>query len=91
VSEIASSDWPDEWPTLVDSLVKLLNSGRTESVHGAMRVLSDFVSADLSEDQLLPLSNVMLPQLLQILGDERVSHPRLKRIHIMGCLTVGLS
>lgn len=91
MSEIASSDWPDEWPTLVDSLVQLLNSGRTESVHGAMRVLSDFVSADLSEDQLLPLSNVMLPQLLQILGDERVSHPRLKRIHIMSCLTVELS
>lgn len=38
-----------------------------------MRVLSDFVSTDLSEDQLLPLSNVMLPQLLRILGDVRVS------------------
>lgn len=78
VSEIASSDWPDEWPSLLDSLVRLLKSGRTDSVHGAMRVLSDFVSADLSEDQLLPLSNAMLPQLLQILGDERVSalpHP----------------
>lgn len=72
VSEIASSDWPDEWPSLLDSLVQLLNSGHTDSVHGAMRVLSDFVSTDLSEDQLLPLSNAMLPQLLQILGDERV-------------------
>lgn len=72
MSEIASSDWPDEWPTLLDSLIQLLNSERTDSVHGAMRVLSDFVSADLSEDQLLPLSNAMLPQLLQILGDERV-------------------
>lgn len=73
MSEIASSDWPDEWPNLLDSLVQLLNSGSTDNVHGAMRVLSDFVSTDLSEDQLLPLSNAMLPQLLQILGDERVS------------------
>jgi hypothetical protein len=72
VSEIASSDWPDEWPTLLDSLVQLLNSGRPESVHGCMRVLTDFVSTDLSEDQLLPLSSAVLPQLLQILGNEQV-------------------
>lgn len=72
VSEIASSDWPDEWPDLLDSLVQLLKSGQPDSVHGAMRVMTDFVSADLSEDQLLPLSSTLLPELLRILGDERV-------------------
>lgn len=72
VSEIASSDWPDEWPNLLDSLVGLLGSGGADSVHGAMRVLTDFVSSDLSEDQLLPLANTILPQLLQVLGDEQV-------------------
>jgi hypothetical protein len=35
--------------------------------------MTDFVSSDLSEDQLLPLANTILPQLLQVLGDEQVS------------------
>lgn len=72
ISEIASSDWPDEWPNLLDSLVSLLGSGSPDSVHGAVRVMTDFVTSDLSEDQLLPLANTILPQLLRVLGDERV-------------------
>lgn len=72
ISEIASSDWPDEWPELLNSLLQLLSSGKPDSVHGAMRVMSDFVSSELSEDQLLPLASAILPQLLQILGNQNV-------------------
>lgn len=73
LSTIAKYDWPDEYPTLLTSLVQLLHTGDATSVHGAMRVIAEFVKNDLSEDQLLPVVRDLLPALLQILGDSQVS------------------
>ena len=68
VSDIAHSDWPDEWPSLMSQLLSLVSSPSQLSVEGGMRVLKDFVGIDLTEDQLLPIAREMLPQLLSILG-----------------------
>jgi hypothetical protein len=54
-------------------LIGLLNSGSTDSVHGALRVIVEFVKDDLTDDQLLPVVRDMLPALLNILGDSHVS------------------
>ncbi|WWC66093.1 uncharacterized protein I303_108715 [Kwoniella dejecticola CBS 10117] len=75
LSTIARYDWPDDYPDLLSQLVGLLG-GSPNSVHGAMRVISDFVRNDLSEDQLLPVVEDLLPAVLGILGDpERHSAP----------------
>ncbi|WWC92624.1 uncharacterized protein L201_007583 [Kwoniella dendrophila CBS 6074] len=68
LSTVARYDWPDDYPDLLSQLVGLL-SGSSNSVHGAMRVISDFVRNDLSEDQLLPVVENLLPAVLNILGD----------------------
>jgi len=41
-------------------------------VHGAMRLFTEFVRNDLSEDQLLPVMRELVPVLLAILGDSKV-------------------
>ena len=41
-------------------------------VHGAMRLFTEFVRNDLSEDQLLPVMKELVPVLLNILGDSKV-------------------
>jgi len=41
-------------------------------VHGAMRLFTEFVRNDLSEDQLLPVMRELVPVLLSILGDSKV-------------------
>lgn len=71
-AELAHSDWPDEYPQLMDLLLGALNGGSPEQVDGALRVLTDFVKADLTEDQLLPTAQQMLPQLLTILKSPEV-------------------
>jgi hypothetical protein len=71
-AELAHSDWPDEFPQLMDLLLGALDGGQAEHVDGALRVLTDFVKADLSEDQLLPTAQKMLPQLLTILTSPKV-------------------
>ena len=40
-------------------------------VHGAMRLFTEFVRNDLSEDQLLPVMRELVPVLLTILGDSK--------------------
>ena len=73
ISELAHCDWPDEWPELTTLLLGLLSSGQPDAVHGALRVLTDFVKTDLAEDQLLPIAQTMLPALLHVLNDIAVS------------------
>lgn len=68
VSLIAQPDWPEDWPTLLDQLLALVRSSSSDAVEGGMRALNDFVSITLTEDQLLPVAQDMLPTLLAILG-----------------------
>lgn len=52
----------------MNQLLALIRSPLIDAVEGGMRALSDFVSITLSEDQLLPVAQEMLPTLLAILG-----------------------
>ncbi|KAI9510750.1 ARM repeat-containing protein [Russula earlei] len=75
LSTIANSDWPDEYPDLLNLLVQLLLSGSSSSVHGAMQVLTEFVRTDLTEDQLLPVMRELLPVLMSILSANEQHSP----------------
>lgn len=68
MSSIANCDWPDEYPELLTSLIGLLSSGSSASVHGAMQVFTEFIKSDLTEDQILPVLRELLPVLIGILG-----------------------
>lgn len=73
VSEVAHSDFPDEWPNLTQSLITLLSSNWPDAVHGALTVLADFCKTDLTEDQLLPLASDLLPKLLVVFENSEVN------------------
>ncbi|KAF5393539.1 hypothetical protein D9757_000551 [Collybiopsis confluens] len=75
LSSIANCDWPDEYPDLLTSLVNLLSSNSSESVHGAMQVFTEFIKSDLTEDQILPVLRDLLPVLLTILGSTETQTP----------------
>ncbi|KAF7337532.1 ARM repeat-containing protein [Mycena sanguinolenta] len=75
LSSIANSDWPDEYPDLLSSLIGLISSGSSDSVHGAMQVFTEFIKSDLTEDQILPVLRDLLPVLLSILGAPEVHSP----------------
>ena len=51
-------------------------------VHGAMRLFTEFVRNDLSEDQLLPVMRELVPVLLSILGDSKVRLLTLSLAHL---------
>lgn len=72
MSLIANSDWPDEYPNLLNDIIALLSTNSPDAVHGAMAVFTEFIKSDLSEDQILPVLRQLLPVLLNILGDQEV-------------------
>ncbi|CAI2177234.1 12084_t:CDS:2 [Funneliformis geosporum] len=59
VSKIASNDWPEYWPDLLDLLISQLKSGSPDQIHGSMRQFS----------QVTPL---LLPELSRILQSEGI-------------------
>lgn len=67
LASIASCDYPEQYPSLLHDLAQLIQQGQRDGVHGAMRVLLDFVKADLTETQLVPVTQELLPLLLQVL------------------------
>lgn len=75
---IAKSDWPDEYPELLTSLIALLSSNSSDSVHGAIQVLTEFIKSDLTEDQILPVLRDLIPVLLSILGSPQVCNVTLQ-------------
>ncbi|KAL0575020.1 hypothetical protein V5O48_006949 [Marasmius crinis-equi] len=75
LSSIANCDWPDEYPDLLSSLINLISSSSSHSVHGAMQVFTEFINNDLTEDQILPVLRDLLPVLLSILGATETQTP----------------
>lgn len=68
LSSIANSDWPNDFPELLPGLFTILNSNKDQNaVHGAMRVLAEFVRSDIMEEQLLDLLRESMPVLLAVL------------------------
>ncbi|KAL1915230.1 uncharacterized protein VTP21DRAFT_7506 [Calcarisporiella thermophila] len=83
VSKIAHNDWPEEWPELAERLVEGLR-GRPEEVHGAMRVLNEFVSNDMTDQQFPRLAPPMCAELHRIVASptQYSSHTRARAVSI---------
>ncbi|CAB4420248.1 unnamed protein product [Rhizophagus irregularis] len=72
VSKIANNDWPEYWPNLLDLLVSQLKSGSPYQVHGSMRVLNEFFTNDITEQQFSQVTPLLLPELSRILQSEGI-------------------
>ncbi|KAI9794406.1 MAG: hypothetical protein M1816_005475 [Peltula sp. TS41687] len=60
VSKIASADFPDQWPTLLPTLLHIIPTGTQSQVHGALKVLADLVEEGLSEDQFFGVAGDLI-------------------------------
>ncbi|PAV22617.1 ARM repeat-containing [Pyrrhoderma noxium] len=89
LSLIAGSDWPDEYPDLLNGLIRLLSSSSLDSVHGSMQVFNEFIKTDLTEDQILPVLRDLLPVLLNILGStQHTPYTRARAVSVFRqCIT----
>ena len=71
---IARDDYPEQWPSLLDTLMGLVCSADVNAVQGAIRALVMFAE-DIQEHQLPAVAQHLFPVLLRVLAakDVRVS------------------
>lgn len=56
VGKIANNDFPDQWPSLLPTLLNIIPTGSDGQVHGALKVLSDLVDESLSDEQFFSMA-----------------------------------
>jgi hypothetical protein len=70
VSKIAGSDFPDEWPTLLPTLLQLIPTANGPQLHGALRVLSDLVDEGFGEEQFFAVARDLVTVVYDVSLDE---------------------
>ncbi|KAI0175843.1 ARM repeat-containing protein [Hypoxylon sp. FL1284] len=56
VGKIANYDFPEQWPTLLPTLLETIRNGNDKQLHGALIVLRDLVDESLSDDQFFSMA-----------------------------------
>ncbi|KAL7629002.1 hypothetical protein AAE478_000520 [Parahypoxylon ruwenzoriense] len=56
VGKIANVDFPEQWPSLLPTLLDIIPNGNENQLHGALIVLRDLVDESLSDDQFFSMA-----------------------------------
>ncbi|POR35350.1 Importin subunit beta-5 [Tolypocladium paradoxum] len=66
VGKIAIHDFPDQWPSLLPTVLGVMPSGTDAQLHGALRVLGDLVDESLSQDQFFSMARDIANALTEV-------------------------
>ena len=73
-SKIASVDFPDSWPTLLPSLLNILNTSTDDApIHGGLRVLAELIDSGLTEEQFFAVARDLVGALQHVALDNNRS------------------
>ncbi|EWC47969.1 hypothetical protein DRE_02851 [Drechslerella stenobrocha 248] len=84
VSRIASHDFPEEWPSLLQDLLSAIPTATDEQLHGLLKVLTDLVEDGFSEEQFFAVAH----QLVEVLYHVATSEVRPSNIRSLAVQTV---
>lgn len=72
MSKIASVDFPDQWPSLLPTLLHIIPSAADNQLHGALKVLADLVDDSLTDEQFFSVAR----DIVNVLYDVTVNPAR---------------
>jgi hypothetical protein len=81
VSKIANSDYPDQWPDLLNNLLLLIPSATDGQLHGALKVLNELVDDCFNEVTFFGVA----PQLVKVIYDVAVNEQRRPVLRALAC------
>ncbi|EPS40195.1 hypothetical protein H072_5978 [Dactylellina haptotyla CBS 200.50] len=70
VSRIASYDFPEDWPSLLQDILNAIPTATDEQLHGLLKVLTDLVEDGFSEDQFFPVAHQLVEVLYHVATSE---------------------
>ncbi|KAI4716177.1 putative importin 9 [Aureobasidium sp. EXF-10727] len=71
VSKIATADFPDEYPTLLPTLLHIINNGQDGQLHGALKVLQDLVDDCFNDDQFFNVAHQIVSSVFAVATSSR--------------------
>uniref|UniRef100_A0A060T5E0 ARAD1C04774p n=1 Tax=Blastobotrys adeninivorans TaxID=409370 RepID=A0A060T5E0_BLAAD len=74
LSKIASVEYPDEWPDLVEQVLNLAQTGTPDQVHGALTVLKELLRESLSTEEFLNAGQKITHTLLSIASNSSYAY-----------------
>jgi hypothetical protein len=81
VSKIANADYPDQWPDLLDNLLRLIPNATDGQLHGALKVLSELVDDCFNEQTFFRVAE----DLIRVMYDVAVSEQRKPVLRALAC------
>lgn len=87
VSKIAMVDFPDDWPTLLPTVLSVMPNGTDVQLHGALRILQDLVEESLSEEQFFTMARDIIRAVYDVALNEnrKQTHRGLAVLVFRGC------
>jgi hypothetical protein len=70
VSKIASADFPEEWPDLLPTVLQIVQSGRDDQLHGALKVLRDLVDECFNDEQFFAVARDLVKAIYDVAVDD---------------------
>lgn len=66
ISQIASTEYPDEWPDLIDRINQLISSGSKSQLFGALTTLHELIGETISDVEFPQVGKSILNHLFQV-------------------------
>ncbi|KAB5540361.1 armadillo-type protein [Coniochaeta sp. 2T2.1] len=87
VSKIAISDFPDNWPNLLPTVLSVMPAGEDVQLHGALRILQDLVEESLSDEQFFSMARDIIKAVYDVAMNEnrKANHRALAVLVFRGC------
>ncbi|THW41829.1 putative importin 9 [Aureobasidium pullulans] len=71
VSKIATADFPDEYPNLLPTLLRIINNGQDGQLHGALKVLQDLIDDCFNDDQFFNVAHQIVSSVFAVAASSR--------------------
>lgn len=70
VSKIATADFPDDWPDLLQHVMNVVSSGADSQLHGALKVLNELVDDCFNEEQFFNIGHALVKVVYDVAVNE---------------------
>lgn len=89
VSTIASVDYPDEWPDILQKLLQNISQAGPNSLHGSLKVLSELVEDGFDQEQFFAIAQDLANVLHQVAVSEAALSSRALAVQVFrGCFDI---
>ncbi|MBE7181593.1 MAG: hypothetical protein INR71_10370, partial [Terriglobus roseus] len=83
VSKIASADFPEEWPDLFPTVLRVIQTGNDAQLHGALKVLVELVDDCFNDEQFFGVARELIKAIFDVaVNDARKSTLRALAVNV---------